>query len=455
MSSGGSGRPPSDTARRRAVVLVANPAAPYSRATRIARSLAELGFEVEIAAVATPGLPSEERHGDVVLRRYSPGSAALLPAAMTAHQASGSAPGSSPASETVGPRQRRHPSTVKARGGPVGLARFVLGRSRRQLHRLRRTLAWPDATRGWWRSLAAELPPADLYHAFGINALGGAVSLAAAARRQGRAGAVIYDVIDLAVDSHLRQELPAPVLGLYRRREEGWARRTRAIVTVNDRIADHLERTWHLRTRPTVLLNCPPLVALTDPPEQLIRRAAGVPPDRRTVLFLGKLGPARGLEAAAEAVLGMGDAALVLIGFGDWKGEMAARDADERFAGHHFILPAVPPDEVPRWAASADASLIPVAALSLNHRLSTPNKLWESIAGGTPVVVSRDLEVMAELVEREGLGATFEGTGAAAIASGLRAVLDLPADERAAMRARVLSAARERFHWDAAVQPYL
>ena len=156
-----------------------------------------------------------------------------------------------------------------------------------------------------------------------------------------------------------------------------------------------------------------------------------MPSGLRIVLFLGKLGPSRGLETAEAAVSSIEDAALVLIGFGDWQSRIASRDTDERFAGRHFTLPAVPPDEVPRWAASADVSLIPVSALSLNHRYSTPNKLWESIAGGMPAVVSRELEVMAELVQREGLGATFEGSGGAAMAGGLRAVLDLPEDENA------------------------
>ena len=433
-------------------MLVPNPAAPYSRATRIARSLAAEGFEVEIAAIAAPGLPTEERDGDVVLRRYSPGPTANLPAALTAHQPTASAGASTGSS--VGPA-----SGPVARGsrrpGVAGAVRFVLGRGRRQVHRLRRTLLWPHATRGWRKTLGAELAPADLYHAFGINALGAAVDLAAAARRTGLAGAVVYDVIDLAIESHLRQELPGPVLAMYRRREQGWVRRATAVVTVNHRIAEHLHQSWGLRTHPTVLLNCPPIVPLGDPPAPLIRERAAMPSGLRTVLFLGKLGPSRGLETAEAAVSSIDDAALVLIGFGDWQSRIASRDTDERFAGRHFTLPAVPPDEVPRWAASADVSLIPVSALSLNHRYSTPNKLWESIAGGTPVVVSRELEVMAELVQREGLGATFEGSGAAAMAGGLRAVLDLPDDERAQLRQRVLAAARERYHWDAAVQPYL
>ena len=58
--------------RRRAVVLVGNPARPYSRAVRLARTLAGEGYEVEIAATYEEGAPLEERDGDIVLRRYPP-----------------------------------------------------------------------------------------------------------------------------------------------------------------------------------------------------------------------------------------------------------------------------------------------------------------------------------------------------------------------------------------------
>ncbi len=51
------------TVPRRAVVLVGGPAAPYSRAIRIARALAAEGYAVEIAAVAAPGLRERRTRG--------------------------------------------------------------------------------------------------------------------------------------------------------------------------------------------------------------------------------------------------------------------------------------------------------------------------------------------------------------------------------------------------------
>lgn len=433
--------------RRRAVIVVPNPAAPYSRALRIARSLAAHGFDTEIVAVAADGLPREERHGDVVLHRHPAGGGRETAKGLLIHAPTG-VPGSAlDATPHRVPRDRGVPSR--------SLVRRSAGRVKRALQQVQRWVLWPHGVRGWWKALDGGVAPADLYHACGIQGLGGALALAAKARRAGRAGQVVYDVIDLAVDSHLNQAQPRLVRAWYHWRERAWVRRTAAVVTVNDHIAHYLERQWQLADPPTVLLNCPPTVAVDDPPEPLIREAARVPEGRRLVLFLGRFGPERGLDTAAEAIVGVPDAALVLIGFGTWAAEMHARDGAAGLVGRHYTLPAVPPDDVPRWAASADVSLVPAAAVSLNHRLSTPNKFWESIAGGTPVVVSQDLEVMAAIVESEGLGATFPGSGAAALAGGIRAVLDAPPVVRAATRARVLAAARERYNWDATVQPYL
>jgi glycosyltransferase involved in cell wall biosynthesis len=408
--------------QRRAVLLVANAAAPYSRGLRVARSLAAAGWEVEIAAVSADGAAREERDGDIIIRRYVP------------------------SGRWVAWEER--PAAARSPRRLVRIPALLLDR-------FRKTAFWPLRARGWWATLRRELPPADLYHAFGILTIAVAADLAADARRKGRAGRVVYDVIDVILDSNNYSNVPRPILATYRLRERRWVRRADAIVTVNDEIADHLAGIWSLRTRPTVLLNCQPRWTPPSPRSDLIRAATGIPVERRIVLFLGRLGRERGLEEASEAILRLDDAALVMLGFGPWADELRARDRDPRFEGRHFTLPAVHPDEVPAWTASADVSIIAVPANSLNQRLSTPNKFWESLTAGTPVVVGRDLEVMRRIVEADGLGAIANPSDPQDLARGLRAVLDQPPIELAAMRGRALAITRERYNWETAVVDYL
>lgn len=405
--------------RPRALLLVANAAAPYSRALRVARTLAADGFEVEIAAVADPSLPDSEHDGPIVLRRY---------------------------------RQRG----MWRRFG-LGMPRPE-GRGFGRLLRLFdigvRGLAWPAHVRAWWEAIRAEAPPADLIHAFGILTVPVALDLARRSRRFGFAGRTIYDVIDVILESNNVAGVPAPLLAWYRARERRWVRRVDAVVTVNEPIARHLVGRWRLAALPTVLPNCQP--RWTPPPERpnRIREATGLPPERRLVLFLGRLGRERGLDEAAEAVLRVRDAALVLLGFGPWADRLRERDRDPRFAGRHVTLPPVHPDEVPAWTASADVTIVAVPANSLNQRLSTPNKFWESIAAGTPIVVGRDLVVMRDIVEREQIGAVADPLDPDDLARAISSVLDRPAAEVAAMRARCLRLAHERYNWETAVEPY-
>jgi glycosyltransferase involved in cell wall biosynthesis len=424
--------------RRRAVILVANPAAPYSRGLRLARSLVADGYDVEIAAVTGENAPVEEHDGDVVIRRYAPSG--------------------------------RWAALAEPPTGPPSLARKVVVRGHRLLGRivpplrrfpaptpdaLRKIVFWPFPIRGWWATLRRDLPPADLYHACGILTIGVALELGGAARAAGREGRVVYDVIDVILDSNNYSRVPAPLLAFYKWKERRWVRRADAIVTVNEPIADHLVGIWRPSTRPTVLLNCQPRWTSPEPRPDHVRAATGIPAERAVVLFLGRLGRERGLEEAAEAVLLAGDAALVMLGWGPWADELRARDADPRFLGRHFTLPPVHPDDVPAWTASADVSILAVPANSLNQRLSTPNKFWESLTAGTPMVLGRDLLVMRAIVDAGDIGATADPSDPADLARALRSLIDAPAAESDARRRRATELAQTRFNWETAVIPYL
>jgi len=381
----------------------------------------DAGWEVQIAAMAIGEEPLAERDHGIEIVRYRPsGRWARL---------------------AMGQSNRPH----------RGLRRLPLA----AVEALVKLIAWPVHVRGWWSTLRRDLAPADLYHAFGILTIGVALELADAARRRGHQGRVVYDVIDVILESNNVARLPAPVVAAYRWQERRWARRADAIVTVNEPLAAHLARRWPFRDRPTVLMNCQPRWMPPDPRPDLIRSAAGLPASRRIVLFLGRLGRERGLDEAAHAVLTLDDTVLVVLGFGPWADRLRERDRDPRFAGRHVTLPAVHPLDVPRWTASADLSIIAVPANSLNQRLSTPNKFWESLTAGTPIVVGRDLAVMRGIVESERIGGIADPADPADLARAIRAILDAPPAERQAMRQRCVRLANDRYNWETAVIPYL
>ena len=409
--------------RRRAVVLVGNPAHPYSRALRVARALVDAGFDVEIAAVAAPGVPDRETDGAVTIRRYAP---------------------SGPFASLAARRGLPDGST----GAPPRRSLAVRG-----LAAARRWLFWPHTVRGWWATLARELPPADLYHACGSLTVAAALAARDRDRAAGRTSFVLYDAIDDVANSNNVLGMPRLVRGSLARRERAWARAADRRITVNDDLAGALARAWKTK-RPVVVPNWPEIPDRPVPRSNRIRDALGLAPSTRIVLFGGRLGPNLGLDALAEAVLEVPDAVLVLIGFGRGYGASRARDSDPHFAGRHYTLEAVHPDEIVSWTASADVAVVPLPPVSANQRASTPNKFWEALAAGTPVVLGPDLPAMRKVMLEHDIGRVARSLAPADLAAAIRSVLDVSPEVAADRRERIAAIARGRYDWSVAAGRY-
>ena len=427
----------------RAVVLVGNPAAPYSRALRIARTLVTAGYTVEISAVAAPGLPDREAGEGWTIRRYAPSG----PWARIGRSAGGA--GVDPVGDGTpdGPAAVAHPSPF----------RRLIRKSARIAASLRRWVFWPHTVRGWWATLARDLEPADLYHACGSLTIAAALG----ARRRSPAGpsgapaVVIYDAIDDVFESNNVLDMPRPIRSWHARREARWARAADVIVTVNEPLAERLGARWGRPLTPVPNYPEIPSVDATAPaPSDLIRRETGLPETTRIVLFQGRLGPRLGLDEAAEAVLLVPDATLVLIGFGRGFASERARDSEPRFRGRHITLVARHPDELVAWTAGADASIVPLPPVSINQRLSSPNKVWESIAAGTPVVVGAGLTYIADIVRSEDLGVVARSASAGDLAGGIVEALDRQRGDPG-WRARIRATAAARHSWAIAADVYL
>jgi glycosyltransferase involved in cell wall biosynthesis len=415
---------------------VGNPAKPYSRAVRIGRTLVANGYDVEIAAPSAEGIPDLEHDGPLVFRRYRPsGVYARLAATYRGKPTS------------AGDASTVPPSTWQR---VVRRLRYVPRRILRKVRQRSITwFLWPHTVRGWWHTLERELDPADLYHACGVLPIAPALAARARDRRAGRSSRVIYDVIDHQLDSNNVLSMPPLIRRLLVRRERGWARAADAHIAVNEPFAERAVQLWGLQGTPVVVPNYPePWTPPAGPPPDRIRETLGLAAGTRICLFWGRLGPYVGLDPMAEATL------LVLLGFGrGWEASIA-RDADPRFAGRHFTLPAVHPDELPSWVASADVAMVTLPPLSYNQRFTTPNKFLEAMAAGTPIVLGPDLPTMAGILEREAAGRIAASMEPGDIAAAVRSILDLPADERRAWRERLAATARERYSWPIASRAY-
>jgi glycosyltransferase involved in cell wall biosynthesis len=194
-------------------------------------------------------------------------------------------------------------------------------------------------------------------------------------------------------------------------------------------------------------MNCSYRTTPAEPPPRRFHETLGLDPATRVVLYHGGLSPHRGIEQLMDAIPDVPGAVLILLGYGSLRAELETLAADPAHAGRVHLLPAVPPTDLIEWVASADVVAMPIQPSTLNHRYTTPNKLFEAIAAGVPVVAS-DLPGMAPTVREADAGLLVDPTDPAQIAAACRALLAESADEAAARRARILAAAHDTFNWE-------
>ena len=311
---------------------------------------------------------------------------------------------------------------------------------------------WRFGTLGWAKAAAREAGPADVYHGHDLTGLPAAI---AARRLHAGAGArqasLIYDSHELYVESGATTGRPGWAIDWLARKERSWASEADALVTVNQALADELGPKLGIE-RVVVVHNCPPRPPAEIERSDRVRAAAAIPADAPVVLYHGGLRPGRGLRQLAEAMLepGLEPAHLAFLGFGPSRDEVASLAAEPRFGGRLHLLRPVAPDQVVDWVASVDVAAMPIQASNRSYELATPNKLFEALAAGVPVVASDVAGIRSIVVDDPDgpLGELCDPTDPASIGRAIVRLLSLSPEARAGLADRCRRAARERWNWE-------
>jgi len=412
-----------------------------SRTFRIASSLTARGHQVTVVARQGPGLPDDELHPSGYRIVRVPVSATLgLPAvlrplARRLHRAPARPPAAGANGRPVAERASSTQPPIAGRAPRGGR----LGQLAGGFTRLAAIALTVRAQRIATRQVGVR---ADLVHAMAYMGIPIGLDLG---RRDG--APVIYDARDIYVDASNLARLPGPARRLFRRIERGWARHAARVVTVNDAYADVMTTRFGTE-RPLVVLNCAYRRPADPVKPRRFHERLGLASGSRVVLYQGGFSRDRGIEELIDALPSLPpEAVLVLLGYGALQAELERLAADAAQAGRLFVLPAVPPAELLDWVASADIVAMPIQPTTLNHRLTTPNKLFEAMAAGVPVVAS-DLPGMAPIVRATGCGLVCDPTRSTEIATTIRSILELSGADRAAMGARGQLAAQETYNWE-------
>jgi len=220
---------------------------------------------------------------------------------------------------------------------------------------------------------------------------------AAAARMQG--AKLVYDSHEL----YTEQELTRRERRRWREIESAYIGTCDMVITINPSIAQELQRRYGLG-HVEVISNADRATGLPHD-EGRLRRTFQLAPTDRVLLFQGGLSGGRNLDGLVRAMSMVGSiqVKLVILGDGYLRGTLMRMVKTHGLEGRVYLHPAVPQSELIGVSAGADAGIIPYQATCLNNYYCTPNKLFEFIAAGIPILAN-DLPEIRRVVAGQAIG---------------------------------------------------
>ena len=171
------------------------------------------------------------------------------------------------------------------------------------------------------------------------------------------------------------------------------------IFVVSENIADWYENEYNIK-RPVVVKNAPRLIDTKK--TNHFRENLSIKEDSIIVLYQGGLSKGRGIDLLLECFKKRDDDKVVIVfmGYGQLEEEIK-NVSKERI--NIFFHPAVSPEIVLEYTASADIGISFIENICLSYYYCLPNKLFEYAMVGLPVIVS-NMKEMKELVEKYNMG---------------------------------------------------
>lgn len=256
------------------------------------------------------------------------------------------------------------------------------------------------------------------------------------ARMSGGNFKTLYDAHEFASE---RNGLNKVFRQLIRSTEKFFGEFCDEIITVSESISSEYRRI-HKRERVDVILNVP-LFPKFISSSCNIRETFNISDKKKIFLYQGKLLINRGIEFLIEAFDDIHpDAVLVFIGSGTLEDKVRKAAALNHKIYHKS---AVPYDDLLAYTSSADFGLMTAENVCLSYKYCMPNKLFEYINAGIPVITT-NLKDCSELVIREKIGLVLENDNA----EGVRNTINFALESDNQNYANSLKVAATKYNWD-------
>lgn len=202
----------------------------------------------------------------------------------------------------------------------------------------------------------------------------------------------------LIYDAH---ELETERVGLYgvKQKMAKWLEKSLIKYTDSTIVVGYLIAEWYKKEynmeKLYVIRNVPLSDTVTSKKSNLLREKFNIPASDLIYIYQGVINKGRGIDIMIDAFKNVVRSNhLVVMGFGALESKVI--EASKEYQNIHF-MPAVKPDEIPLYTSGADIGLIVAENFGLSYFYGMPNKLFEYLYCGLPVITS-DFPEMGKIV---------------------------------------------------------
>lgn len=231
---------------------------------------------------------------------------------------------------------------------------------------------------------------------------------------------LVYDSHELFCEVPELQANPAKK-NLWKRLERWIFPKLKHVFTVNDSIAKIYGDEYRMKLN--VVRNIP-LLSNQLEIQQLSKTELNLPPGKKILVLQGAgINVDRGAEEAVESMKYVNDAVLVIIGSGDVIDVLKQMVIDLKLDDKVKFIGKVPFEKLLQYTYHADLGLTIDKDTNINYRYSLPNKLFDYIHAGVPVLASNLVEIR-KLIFQYSIGDCIENHNPQHIADKINNILN-------------------------------
>jgi glycosyltransferase involved in cell wall biosynthesis len=172
------------------------------------------------------------------------------------------------------------------------------------------------------------------------------------------------------------------------------------VLTTGEMDSEFIEKFYRINNT-IVIRNIPFFQSPTNVVD--FRKQFSICTDKIILLYQGVLLEGRGISLILQVMRFVPETVLVLLGDGEQKGNIIKLAEEYNIIQRIFFVGTIKQNDLINYTAGADIGLSLIENISISYYHALPNKLFEYIMAGLPVIAS-DLPQMKKIVEQYRIG---------------------------------------------------